>query len=72
MEKPKYQQLSKENEKGERMFVGFKRTVVEYLPAGADEWQLEPFDHTPELSINLAEPAMGIENLKRPRTLKGL
>lgn len=70
MQRPKYQRLLKEDEKGGSVFVGFKRTVTQYLPAGGDMWQNQPIDYSPELTVNLAQPAMGIECLKRARIPK--
>lgn len=46
-------------------FVGFKRVVTEFLPAGQKIWQLDPIEHNPEGTQKLSRPAMGIENLKR-------
>ena len=46
-------------------FVGFKRVVTEFLPAGQTTWQLDPFEHDPEDTQKLSQPAVGIENLKR-------
>lgn len=47
-------------------FVGFKRTIVEYLPAGEGEWQLEPIKHNDRLSANIDKPPHNIISMKRP------
>jgi len=56
---PQYYQLIKD-----RHIIGFKRVVTEYLPAGANQWQLEPIGH--DESYQLSVLPMGIEGLKRP------
>lgn len=58
MKNPEYFRLFKDGS-----FVGFKRVVTEYLPAGHSTWQLaeESHDETQKLS----KPGVGIENLKR-------
>ncbi len=50
-----------------RLLSGFKRIVVEYLPAGANQWQLEPIDCDDDESIRLSKEPVGIATLKRPR-----
>lgn len=50
-------------------FVGFKRIVTEYLPAGSSRWQLTLVKHNPEETQRLSRPAMGIESLKRERII---
>ena len=46
-----------------RQFVGFNRIVTEYLPAGADVWQLKPIDH--DESVSLGKAPKGIAGLER-------
>lgn len=46
-------------------FVGFKRIVTEYLPAGHNAWQLDEIEHDPKDTQKLSRPATGIETLKR-------
>lgn len=47
-------------------FVGFKRVVVEYLPAGSDKWLLNSIiEHDPEETQRLSKPGVGIASLKR-------
>ncbi len=46
-------------------FVGFKRTIVEYLPAGGDRWQFESFDHDEKQSSRLSKPPANITGLRR-------
>lgn len=48
-------------------FVGFQRTVIEYLEAGGDKWQLDEIPHNPSESIALAEPPYGTAGFKRER-----
>jgi len=62
MKNPEYFRLIKNG-----CFVGFKRIVTEYLPAGHDKWQLARIDHDPEETQRLSRPAVGIEALKRER-----
>jgi len=52
-------------------FVGFKRVITEYLPAGHSRWQLAPIDHDQEDTKKLSRPAMGIVSLKRERITSG-
>ena len=59
---PEYFRLKKEGR-----FVGFKRVVTEFMPAGHSSWQLEPIEHNPEETQKLSEPAMGIGAMKRER-----
>ena len=49
-------------------FVGLKRVITEYLPAGQNKWQFNPIEH--DASQKLSKPAMGIETLKRERRKK--
>lgn len=62
MKNPEYYRLIK-NES----FVGFKRVVTEFLPAGHTRWQLDPIDYDAEDTKKLSRPAMGIVALKRER-----
>ncbi len=52
------------NKKGH--FVGFQRTVVEFLPAGLCKWQLEPIEYSDELSSKIEVPPSNIVSMKRP------
>ena len=58
MKNPEYFRLFKNGR-----FVGFKRIVTEFLPAGHSLWQHAELEHD-EAQI-LSRPAIGIENLKR-------
>ena len=49
-----------------RHFVGFQRTITEYLPAGTNKWQLEVIEHNDELSCKTSIPPRNIVNMKRP------
>ena len=62
MGKPEYFRLTKDGS-----FVGFKRVVTEYLPAGHSTWQLRRLDHDPAETQKLGKPALGIECMKRER-----
>ena len=62
MRNPEYFRLNK----GGR-FVGFKRVVTEFLPAGRSMWQLERIEHDPEETERLSRPAVGINSMKRAR-----
>lgn len=62
MKNPEYFRLIKDGR-----FVGFKRIVTEYLPAGHSEWQLDQLEHDPKEIQRLSSPAMGIETIKRPK-----
>lgn len=64
MKNPVYYRLIKNGS-----FVGFKRTVTEYLPAGTTRWQLDPVDHDEEASQELYRPAMGISTLGREKII---
>jgi len=66
MKNPVYYRLMKDSN-----FVGFKRVVTEYLPAGHSVWQLAQVDHDPGETQKLSRPAMGVENLKRERISQG-
>jgi len=48
-------------------FVGFKRIVTEYLPAGATRWQLRPLVHDSDRTTKLGQPAMGTATLGREK-----
>ena len=48
-------------------FVGFKRIVTEYLPAGATRWQLKPLVHDSDRTMKLSQPAMGVATLGREK-----
>lgn len=63
---PEYFRLIKDGS-----FVGFKRVVTEYLPAGHTRWQFAPIDHDSEDTQKLSRPAMGIVSLKRERITSG-
>ncbi len=63
MRNPKYYQLFNEKE----CFVGIKRVTVDFLPAGANVWQLNEIEHDPDQSVNLSKPPLGIANLKRQK-----
>lgn len=60
MNNPQYYRLKKDER-----FVGFKRIVIEYLPATQSRWQLDPFPHDSEATQKLSQPAMGIATLGR-------
>lgn len=60
MRNPEYFRLNKD-----RQFVGFKRVITEYLPAGKDKWQLDPIEHEPKETEKLSRPAVGIGNMQR-------
>ena len=50
-------------------FVGFRREIVEYLPAGKEEWTLKSLEYDED--VLLTEPPVGIlytrrANLGRP------
>lgn len=62
MNNPVYYRLIKDGS-----FVGFKRIVTEYLSAGHNRWQLEPFPHDSEATQKLSSPATGIETLGREK-----
>ena len=62
MKNPEYFRLVKDGR-----FVGFKRIVTEYLPAGQNVCQLKWIDHDSEETRRLGKPAIGIETLKRER-----
>ena len=47
-------------------FVGFQRTIIEYLPAGSDRWQFESFDYNDELSTRISQPPYNIISMQRP------
>jgi len=66
MKNPEYFRLIKDGS-----FVGFKRIVTEYLPAGFNRWQFDPIEHDSEDTRKLSRPAMGIVALKRERTTSG-
>lgn len=62
MKNPEYFRLIK----GGR-FVGFKRIITEFLPAGRNIWQLDRIEHDPEETQKLSTPAVGIGAMKRAR-----
>jgi len=62
MKNPEYFRLMKNGQ-----FVGFKRIVTEYLPAGRSTWRLDQIEHDPGETQRLSRPALGIESLKRER-----
>ena len=62
MKNPEYFRLIKDGQ-----FVGFKRVVTEYLPAGRSTWQLGQVEHDPGETQRLSKPALGTESLKRER-----
>ncbi len=64
MKNPKYFRLIKDGQ-----FVGFKRDVTEYLPAGDDRWQLDQIEHDPDETQKLIGPAIGIATLKREKII---
>ncbi|MBA7676119.1 hypothetical protein ES703_84360 [subsurface metagenome] len=66
MKNPVYYRLFK-NE----CFVGFKRVVIEYLPAAATRWQLDSFPHDENATQSLSQPAMGTATLGREKIIKG-
>lgn len=66
MKNPVYFRLMKDES-----FVGFKRVVTEYLPAGHSRWQFDPIEHDPEDTQKLGRPAVGIAALKRERITSG-
>ena len=49
-------------------FIGFSRVIVEFLPAGADKWQIEPIGKDLQV-VRLTKPPMGIARLPRARLL---
>lgn len=52
-------------------FAGFKRIVTEWLPPGANRWQLDSIPHDEEETQKLSKPAMGTATLGRERIIKG-
>ena len=60
MKNPQYERLVLDGH-----LAGFRRTVVEYLPANDDLWQLEPIRYSPDETVKLMEPPAGIDSLKR-------
>ena len=62
MKNPEYYRLIKAGR-----FVGFKRVVTEYLPAGHSAWQFDRLEHDPEETQRLSRPAAGIETMKRQK-----
>lgn len=62
MKNPEYFRLFKNGR-----FVGFKRIVTEYLPAGHSTWQFDRLEHEPEETQKLSRPAAGIETMKRQK-----
>lgn len=65
MKNPEYFRLTKDGQ-----FVGFKRIVTEYLPAGHDRWSLDQVEHDPDETRKLSKPAIGTESLKRLRIIE--
>ena len=63
MKNPVYYRLLDEKDH----FVGFKRIVTEYLPAGHNKWQLAEIPHDPERTEKLGKPAMGTSKMKREK-----
>ena len=49
-------------------FVGFKRIITEFLPAGHSMWGLDELEH--DEAQKLSRPATGIATLKRERIEK--
>ncbi|MBA7644387.1 hypothetical protein ES703_52131 [subsurface metagenome] len=64
MKNPEYFRLIKDGQ-----FVGFKRIVTEYLPAGHDRWQLDRIEANPDETRKLSKPAIGTESLKREKII---
>lgn len=62
MKNPEYYRLVKDE-----IFVGFKRVVTEFLPAGHATWQLEPIEYDEAETKKLSSPPMGVAVLKRER-----
>lgn len=62
MKNPEYFRLIKDGR-----FVGFKRIVTEYLPAGHNMWWLNEIEHDTEDTKRLNKPAVGTAALKRER-----
>ncbi len=51
-------------------FVGFQRTIhnrTEYIPAGADQWQLAPIPHNEDFSRKIDVPPSNVVSMKRAR-----
>jgi len=62
MKNPVYYRLVKDGK-----FVGFKRVVTEFLPAGHATWQLELIEGDEAETEKLSGPPMGVAVLKRER-----
>lgn len=62
MKNPVYYRLVKDGG-----FVGFKRIVTEFLPAGHATWQLEPIECDEAETKKLSSPPRGVAVLKRER-----
>ena len=54
MKNPGYFRLIKDGN-----FVGFKRVITEYLPAGQTKWQFDPIEHDDEDTQKLSKPFFG-------------
>jgi len=65
MNNPVYYRLIGEKDN----FVGFKRIVTEYLPAGHNRWQLADIPHDPERTEKLSKPGMGTATLGREKII---
>ena len=62
MKNPVYYRLMKDGK-----FAGFKRIVTEWLPLGANRWQLDSIPHDDFDTEKLSKPAMGTAKLKREK-----
>jgi len=62
-EKIKYYRL---HQKGR--FVGFSRTITDYLPAGESLWELDIIES--DEKVKLTTTPLGIECLKRKKIIK--
>jgi len=62
MKNPVYYRLVKDEN-----FVGIKRVVTEFLPAGYATWQLDPIECDEAETKKLGSPPMGVAVLKRER-----
>jgi len=62
MKNPEYFRLIKDGG-----FVGFKRVVTEFLPAGHATWQLEQIKCDEAETKKLSSPPVGVAGLERER-----
>ena len=51
-------------------FIGFKRVIIEYLPAGSNQWQFKPLNSNNLENIKIHQPPACISDTKRARIRK--